>query len=130
MLSDTVVQGMLRAMALVVNADARGRDEETAVLVSVYTERVGRSLTLEALERALAFASTDNLAWLGDHGARLSLAEKQQILGAAVQVCIADAELQDEELALLTKLARTLRIPASDLRGIMNGVWRRNQPQG
>lgn len=131
MLSDAVTQAMLRAMALVVNADGAGRDEETAVLVAVYTQRVGRSVTVESLERALSTGRAETFAWLGTQAAALSEPEKQQILGAAVQVCMADAELQDEELTLLTKLARTLSIPAGELRGIMNGIWRQErQPHG
>lgn len=123
-MTEEIASGMLRAMALVVQADGQGQAEETEELVAIWTERVGRPLEQAALEQVIAESSEAHARWLEEHAEALGDAGKREVLGAAVQICMADAELQDAELALLSRLARALDVAPTELRAVMNQVWR------
>ncbi|MBT3223798.1 MAG: hypothetical protein HN348_32420 [Proteobacteria bacterium] len=121
---------LLKAMTLVVGADDKGHEEETRVIGEAFQEIVGRPLSEEQLAANILAVRMDMPSvWqeVEKHRVLLLPEEKDVVLLGVVKTCIADSELQDEELVLLTKLARSLDIPGKRLRGVMQQAWRQER---
>lgn len=126
-----VVAGLLlKAMTLVIGADNEGHEEETRVIGEAFREITGQPLSQEQLAADILAVRLDaGSVWqeLEKHRVLLLDEEKDVVLLGVVKTCIADSELQDEELVLLTKLARSLDIPGKRLRGVMQQAWRQER---
>lgn len=117
----------LRAMALVVIADCEGVGSERPVVVDAFHHVTGKRLTDAAVDLMVENARTNpeaSWAWLKENAAVLSEDEKAVAICSAIRVCMADAELQESELATLSKLARSLGVKGRELRRLMSSVWR------
>lgn len=124
--SPVVCRLMLDAMALVVAADDEGEEHETPMVAEVYEKLTQQILAPVDWSATLTTARAEaDRVWAAfdSHKTLLIPDEKDLILTAAVLVCIADAELQDTELQLLSRMARHLGVPIPQLRQAMNKAW-------
>lgn len=130
-MSDGAAADLLTAMALVSASDGDTPADELAALHAHYEAAVGRPIDEARLQAVLARASADGDAlWkeLDARGDALTDPERETILRAVVRIVIADADLAEEELVALQRLARALRF--KELRRVMNDVWRAHRAGG
>jgi len=112
-------------MAVMMTADADGEQEEANVVLAEYEALLGQPMAPGQLADAFAAARRDPDAVLEEIRATAMLpTEREAALCAAIRVCMADAELQDGEIATLPRVASALHLDTADVRRLMSVVWR------
>ncbi len=118
------VDAALNAMVLIMMADGHGHESEATAVTNQYKKLTGNDLDRGKLD-VLCSKLGDNYksGWGVVVAANLEEDEKHRILNSCVHVCMADGELQDEEFALLGRIARAYGVHRSTMRQIMSDVW-------
>ncbi|HWB77698.1 MAG TPA: TerB family tellurite resistance protein, partial [Nannocystaceae bacterium] len=113
---------LLRVLIGVTAADELDGDEGIASLRATYSKLAGRELD-EAQVVAEREAAKGGGAWLDaarELGKRLDDHGKQQVIGAAFGVAVADGFVLEEEDRVLATLAAALGLSEAEYRGIVD----------
>ena len=114
----------LNAMVLIMMADGHGHESEAQSVTDQYNTLTGNDLDRGLLDQMCERLGADyRSGWGVVVAADLTEDEKHRILSGCVVVCMADGELQDEEFALLGRIARAYGVHRSIMRKLMAEVW-------
>lgn len=120
-LTDTLAVHSLVAMSQVAIADGRIKDNEVHQIAMILTRLTGKpympETVMDMLER-LNPSTTD----LEDVGRDLSEKDRQIVLEAALNIAVADGEIQPAEYAVVSELAQRMRIGADQFRAAMSRI--------
>jgi len=118
------VDAALNAMVLIMMADGHGHESEATSVTEQYKNLTGNDLERSVLDDMCKRLGDDyRSGWGVVVAADLTEEEKHRILSGCVVVCMADGELQDEEFALLGRIARAYGVHRSIMRKLMSDVW-------
>lgn len=120
-----------RVLVLMALADDVIDEKETEMIQSIYTKVTNTEITLNEVNAEIEVARNDKRGvhqFLSKMAGSLNASGKELVMQAAFFIAAADGEFQQEEIALLESIGKSLQMTPAHINGVLQQITSQSAP--